>query len=39
MAWLRVGNSTNSALLQWLDPRWAEVMLLLEDGNRLSGDR
>lgn len=33
--WLRIGNSTNRALLLWLPPRWGEIMLLLEAGNRL----
>lgn len=23
--WLRIGNSTNRALMQWLTPRWAEI--------------
>ena len=35
IVWLRLGNSTNRALLQWLDPRWAEITELLESGSRL----
>ena len=34
IVWLRVGNSTNQALLQWLAPRWSEVIELLDPGNR-----
>lgn len=33
--WLRIGNTTNRALMQWLVPRWAEIMFLLDAGNRL----
>ena len=33
--WLRVGNSTNRALLLWLEPRWSTITQLLNDGNRL----
>lgn len=35
IVWLRIGNSTNRALLHWLEPRWTEVMVLLDAGNRL----
>lgn len=35
IVWLRIGNSTNRALLHWLSPRWAEIEELLESGNRL----
>ncbi|MDX6614359.1 MAG: hypothetical protein QOD75_3545 [Blastocatellia bacterium] len=35
IVWLRKGNSTNRALLEWLEPRWTQVMLLLDAGNRL----
>lgn len=35
IVWLRIGNSTNRALLEWLQPRWSEVTLLLDAGNRL----
>jgi len=33
--WLRFGNSTNRALLQWLWPRWDRIKLHLEAGQRL----
>jgi predicted nuclease of predicted toxin-antitoxin system len=33
--WLRIGNATNRALLQWLTPRWTQITLLLVAGNRL----
>lgn len=33
--WLRVGNATNRALMQWLIPRWAQITTLLDAGNRL----
>ncbi len=33
--WLRIGNSTNRALLRWLEPRWAEITELLDANNRL----
>jgi predicted nuclease of predicted toxin-antitoxin system len=35
IVWLRIGNSTNRALLEWLEPRWTEVRVLLDAGNRL----
>lgn len=35
IVWLRLGNSTNRVLLNWLEPRWAEVTQLLNAGNRL----
>ncbi|NOT47566.1 MAG: DUF5615 family PIN-like protein [Acidobacteria bacterium] len=35
IVWLRIGNSTNRALLQWLEPRWPTISQLLNDGNRL----
>ena len=35
IVWLRIGNSTNRALLEWLEPRWTQVTLLLDAGNRL----
>jgi predicted nuclease of predicted toxin-antitoxin system len=35
IVWLRIGNSTNRALLQWLEPRWPIIIQLLNDGNRL----
>jgi predicted nuclease of predicted toxin-antitoxin system len=33
--WLRIGNSTNRVLLQWLEPRWSEITELLDAENRL----
>ncbi len=33
--WLRIGNSTNRALVQWLDPRWQVIVELLDAKNRL----
>lgn len=35
IVWLRIGNATNHALLEWLEPRWSSVVQLLIDGNRL----
>jgi predicted nuclease of predicted toxin-antitoxin system len=35
IVWLRMGNATNRALLEWLEPRWSSVVQLLIDGNRL----
>jgi predicted nuclease of predicted toxin-antitoxin system len=35
IVWLRIGNSTNRALLEWLEPRWTQVTVLLDAGNRL----
>ncbi len=35
IVWLRIGNSTNRVLLQWLEPRWSVISQLLNDGNRL----
>ena len=35
IVWLRIGNATNRALLEWLEPRWPSVVQLLNDGNRL----
>lgn len=35
IVWLRIGNSTNRALLEWLEPRWTQVAVLLDAGNRL----
>lgn len=28
--WLRIGNSTNKALIAWIEPRWNDICLLLE---------
>ena len=35
IVWLRVGNTTNHALLEWLQPRWPDLLMLLEAGHRL----
>ena len=35
IVWLRVGNATNRALLEWLRPRWPQVVVLLSAGHRL----
>jgi predicted nuclease of predicted toxin-antitoxin system len=35
IVWLRLGNSTNRALLQWLNPRWPEIAELLDSGTKL----
>jgi predicted nuclease of predicted toxin-antitoxin system len=35
IVWLRVGNSTNRALFEWLNPRWADVTELLNLGSTL----
>jgi predicted nuclease of predicted toxin-antitoxin system len=33
--WLRIGNATNRVLLQWLKPRWGQILTLLTAGQRL----
>lgn len=33
--WLRIGNATNQALVEWLEPRWISIMARLEAGDRL----
>jgi predicted nuclease of predicted toxin-antitoxin system len=35
IVWLRIGNAANRALLFWLGPRWKNIQLLLEAGQRL----
>ena len=35
IVWLRIGNATNRALLEWLQPRWPQVLALLEESHRL----
>ena len=35
IVWLRIGNATNRALLEWLEPRWPRIVALLEAGDRL----
>lgn len=34
LIWLRCGNSTNRALLAWLEPRWDQIELWLTKGER-----
>ena len=33
--WLRIGNTTNPALLQWLEPLWADIVRELPSGQGL----
>ena len=35
IVWLRIGNATNRALLEWLRTRWSEIIELLDSGNGL----
>lgn len=35
VVWLRIGNSTNPALLEWLQPLWGEVARELRSGQGL----
>ena len=35
VVWLRIGNSTNPALLQWLEPLWANIIQELRMGQGL----
>ena len=35
VVWLRIGNSTNPALLEWLEPLWGEVARELRNGQGL----
>lgn len=35
IVWLRVGNATNRALLQWWSPRRPQILKLLNEGQRL----
>ncbi len=35
VVWLRIGNSTNSALFSWLEPLWSEVIRQLQQGQRV----
>jgi predicted nuclease of predicted toxin-antitoxin system len=35
VVWLRVGNTTNPALMQWLTPRLPNVIALLDRGDTL----
>ena len=33
--WLRIGNSTNPALFQWLEPLWTDIVRELRTGQGL----
>ena len=35
IVWLRIGNTSNQALLQWLIPLWSEIKYRLDSGDRL----
>ncbi|VVT12754.1 conserved hypothetical protein [Erythrobacter sp. EC-HK427] len=35
VVWLRIGNATNRALIEWLEPRWERVENALDDGEHL----
>ena len=35
IVWLRIGNATNHVLIQWLEPRWTQIVSLLNDGHQL----
>ena len=35
IVWLRVGNTTNRALMAWIDMRFAGIVKLLNQGDRL----
>lgn len=35
IVWLRIGNTSTSALLAWLLPLWPEVMSRIESGDNL----
>lgn len=35
IVWLRVGNTTNAALMHWLTPRFPHIIALLERGDAL----
>ena len=35
VVWLRIGNSTTPALLEWLEPLWGEVARELRNGQGL----
>ncbi len=35
IVWLRIGNATTRALIQWLSPRWGDVIDHLNAGDRL----
>jgi predicted nuclease of predicted toxin-antitoxin system len=35
IVWLRIGNTSNQALLSWLVPLWPEIIRRIELGDRL----
>lgn len=35
LVWLRLGNATNRNLLDWLEPRWPQIVTLLAAGEPL----
>ncbi len=35
VVWLRIGNTTNRALLEWLESRWPNIVSLLSLDHRL----
>ncbi len=35
IVWLRIGNTSNRALLEWLLPLWPEVVSRIESGDNL----
>ena len=35
IVWLRIGNASRRALLQWFSPLVPQIVQLIEDGNRL----
>ena len=35
VVWIRIGNTTNTALWRKLGPRWAEIIEALQSGERL----
>ena len=35
VVWLRIGNTSNQALLNWLIPLWPEIMRRIQLGDRL----
>ncbi|MFT3745759.1 MAG: DUF5615 family PIN-like protein [Pyrinomonadaceae bacterium] len=35
IVWLRLGNTTNRALFAWFEPRWDDIIELLELNHRL----
>lgn len=35
VVWLRIGNTTNPTLFQWLDPFWADIVRELRSGQGL----